>query len=177
MERRGRSTDPIREGERVVLVRTRPEDAQYHFAIWCDTEVQRAFNAPLPWPTLEAFEGWLANRRAPRFTATVVEWVSGDPVGFVTLAPEGVEPDLAILLDAGTRGRGLGTEAMRLAADHVLEALGLPFVVAGAYEGNTASLRMLEKAGFVRMPEDDEVEEDRFGPGRIRQLAFRYPGP
>lgn len=46
-------------------------------------------------------------------------------------------------------GRGLATEAVRLGARLAFERHGLLKLTAGAYEGNRASVRVLEKAGFV----------------------------
>lgn len=53
-----------------------------------------------------------------------------------------------IIGEPETRGRGLGTRAIRLAADHALHRLGLNKVTAGLYATNTASRRAFEKAGF-----------------------------
>ncbi len=177
------SVDPKRTvdvvGRLVALGTVCPGDDRLHYQIWRDEEVQQGFNAPLPWPT---FESWLAFWSAPerpprRYVGTILRLPEEKPVGFVSLAPAGREPDLAIVLEAGSRGRGLGTEAMRFAADHVVRAFGLPYVVAGAFEHNRASLRMLEKAGFVRAPEEDVTEENRFGPGEVRQLGWRRDRP
>lgn len=46
------------------------------------------------------------------------------------------------------RGRGIGTAAIRLAADHLLDAQLAHKVVAGIYAENLASIRAFEKAGF-----------------------------
>lgn len=46
-------------------------------------------------------------------------------------------------------GQGLATEAVRLGVRLAFERHGVLKLTAGAYEGNCASVRVLEKAGFV----------------------------
>lgn len=52
--------------------------------------------------------------------------------------------------DAGSRGKGYGLEAMRLLCRHAFQRMNLNKVTAGVVEGNKASLRLFEKAGFQR---------------------------
>lgn len=47
-------------------------------------------------------------------------------------------------------GRGYATEAVRAVVDHAFGPLGLRRIEAGAYATNPASIRVLEKNGFVR---------------------------
>ena len=47
-------------------------------------------------------------------------------------------------------GRGIATAAARAVADHVFNTLGLARLQAGVFVWNQASMRVLEKAGFVR---------------------------
>ncbi|WP_296814989.1 GNAT family N-acetyltransferase [Brevundimonas sp.] len=47
-------------------------------------------------------------------------------------------------------GRGLATEAVRLGVRLAFERHGVGKLTAGAYADNVASIRVLEKAGFVR---------------------------
>ena len=67
-------------------------------------------------------------------------------------APVGALPpgvcELGIELFADVRGKGLGTEAVRLLTDHLL-AGDFPRVQASTDVSNTAMRRALEKAGFV----------------------------
>ena len=45
-------------------------------------------------------------------------------------------------------GRGLGTEAVALRTHHAFNVLGLRLLMSQAFADNTASLRLLEKAGY-----------------------------
>lgn len=47
-------------------------------------------------------------------------------------------------------GRGIATEALRVVTRHALENHGLTRVFALPFDGNEGSLRVLEKAGYVR---------------------------
>ena len=47
-------------------------------------------------------------------------------------------------------GRGIITEAVRLLTDYAFESLGLIRVQAGVFSKNTAAMRVLEKAGYVK---------------------------
>ena len=51
-------------------------------------------------------------------------------------------------------GTGLATLALALVKDLALKQLGLKQLFAVVAQGNAASNRVLEKAGFVRMPPD-----------------------
>jgi RimJ/RimL family protein N-acetyltransferase len=58
--------------------------------------------------------------------------------------------ELGYSLLAEGRGRGYATRAVRLAADWVFEELGIGRLQARTTVGNTASERVLERAGFQR---------------------------
>ena len=47
-------------------------------------------------------------------------------------------------------GRGIATEALRAVTAFAFEAHGLVRLFAGVFAWNTASMRVLEKAGYVR---------------------------
>lgn len=50
--------------------------------------------------------------------------------------------------DRDAWGRGFGTEAVRAVCSYAISALGLKKIVAGIYDGNAASQRLFEQAGF-----------------------------
>jgi ribosomal-protein-alanine N-acetyltransferase len=55
---------------------------------------------------------------------------------------------LGYWVDEARGGRGVATEAVRLAVEHAFRAAGLHRVQAAVIPRNAASLRVLEKAGF-----------------------------
>lgn len=64
-------------------------------------------------------------------------------------APPGVWEVGIALFDTADRGRGRGSEAVRLLADHLFEAEGAARVQAGTAVGNVPMRRVLEKLGFT----------------------------
>ncbi|MBD3367162.1 MAG: GNAT family N-acetyltransferase [Candidatus Eisenbacteria bacterium] len=162
-------------GEHVGLARRVPADDRLVHENWRDPEVQRAYNVRPPWDDLDSFRAFHASpeRRPFRFDAAVVDLRDGSCRGVVTLAPPEREPDISISLFRGSRGGGLGAEALGLALEYSFRKLELDHVVAGAYEHNVVSIALLEKLGFRREPGADLTEDDAFGPGSVRQLGFR----
>jgi RimJ/RimL family protein N-acetyltransferase len=74
------------------------------------------------------------------------------PVGFTGFRPfpdVGPEPQLLYAFLERVTGRGYATEAGRALVRHATERLGWDRVVSAADEPNRASLRVLEKLGFV----------------------------
>jgi diamine N-acetyltransferase len=53
-------------------------------------------------------------------------------------------------MDGRYRGRGLGTGALRLAAEHAFNELELSLLELTVFPDNVAAIRSYEKAGFVR---------------------------
>jgi len=59
--------------------------------------------------------------------------------------------EVGILIgEAGARGKGYGTEALRLLAAHAFGRMNLHKLNAGVVDGNEASRRLFEKVGFRR---------------------------
>ena len=96
-----------------------------------------------------AEEQWSAGTGAP----FVIADASDDrPLGLLNLqfgADEGVA-SLAVSVFPEARGRGIAPRALRLGAVWGLRELGLARVAAEAAIDNHASIRAIEKAGFVR---------------------------
>jgi RimJ/RimL family protein N-acetyltransferase len=64
--------------------------------------------------------------------------------------------EVGYAIDSRYHGRGYGTEALT-GAIGFFHARGFREVVAGAFEGNAASLRIMEKSGMRRMEKTDTV--------------------
>jgi [ribosomal protein S5]-alanine N-acetyltransferase len=73
-----------------------------------------------------------------------------DLVGTAGLRPlEDIGLEIFYSLASGSWGRGYATEAARAVVEHALVALGLPEVLAEVDEGNTASIRVIERLGMT----------------------------
>lgn len=71
--------------------------------------------------------------------------------------------------EADARGKGYGTEAMRLLLDYAFTALGLRNVMLRVYEYNAAARRSYEKVGFREM---GRRRESRWHNGRFWDEIF-----
>ncbi len=77
----------------------------------------------------------------------------GDFVGVAGIFPAqnewGPEPELGCLLASRHHGRGLATEALSAVIADGTDRLGIPVLVAIVDEPNTASIRLVDKCGFL----------------------------
>ncbi|MEU6390399.1 GNAT family protein [Streptomyces sp. NPDC046939] len=111
----------------------------------------------------EHLRSWYGSRsaQADRLDLAVTDRVSGELVGEVVLydwVPEHRRCTFRTLIGPRGRGRGLGTEAVRLIVGHGIEALGLHRIELAAYADNERALHVYGKAGFVREGVRRQVE-------------------
>lgn len=108
---------------------------------------------PHPYTGADA-DSWLALARSHPGRAGWAIEVEDQAVGGIGLVPgEDVHARSAHIgywLGEAYWGRGIMTAAVRAVADHALGALGFRRLEAPVYEWNPASMRVLEKCGFVR---------------------------
>jgi RimJ/RimL family protein N-acetyltransferase len=144
--------------ERLVLRRSRPEDAE-------------AISAYRSIPEVGRYQGWA--RTDPEFIREEIEqmagrapgergWVQlsveerdgGRLVGDVGLSPAESEPGVVKVgytMDPAAQGRGYATEAVRALVRYAFEVLDADVVRAYADAHNTPSIRVAEKAGLRLM--------------------------
>lgn len=100
-----------------------------------------------------------ARLERPDVEAWIVE-AEGVPVGYLQVWGDGyVEGGLDMFLVPGARGRGLGPDAARAMADHLLEARGWRRVTVDPYTWNEQAVRGWRKAGFVEVSHHGADEE------------------
>jgi RimJ/RimL family protein N-acetyltransferase len=140
-------------GERVALGPLR-RDLLPLYARWMnDFSVTRTLLLPSGPMTLEAETAWYdqAATGADRYF-TIYRRDGWRPIGNLDLRDidhHHRTASFGILIgEADARGRGYGTEAVRLALDYAFTALGLHNVMLTVYEYNHAGRRAYEKAGF-----------------------------
>lgn len=108
---------------------------------------------PHPYTAGDA-DAWLAlNRTNPERTGWAIE-VDGLAVGGIGLVPlEDVHARCAHIgywLGEPYWGRGIVTDAVRAVTEHALGRRGILRLEAPVFEWNPASMRVLEKCGYVR---------------------------
>ncbi len=144
-------------GDRVRLRRATLDDAGL-LELWQSVEYTGEFNDfGLPRrPVRDAIrETGLVGENGG--TLVVESAVSGEPIGTVSWRmvrygpnPESGAWNIGISLIPDARGKGLGTEAQRVLADHLFETTSANRVEAMTDIDNVVEQRSLEKAGFAR---------------------------
>ena len=134
----------VLKGERVLLRRGRPEDADTLVRIRNEPEVARRWgNADIEG---EVEEGFIGNDEG-----FVIE-VNGEVVGAIQYGEE-YDPmyrhaSMDVFLATSRHGRGLGAEAIRLLARHLFEERGHHRLTIDPAVDNAAAIRAYERVGF-----------------------------
>jgi aminoglycoside 6'-N-acetyltransferase len=94
-----------------------------------------------------------------RLARTEVEaWIveeEDEPVGFLQVHREGLD----MFLIPAARGRGLGPDAARAMAEHLIRERGRQRVTVDPYVWNEGAVRAWERAGFIEVSRHEPDEE------------------
>ena len=137
----------------IALDPLRDEDSDALFA-WINDRELVELSATFRSVSRTEHDAWFASVRTREDVAIFAIREDGRLVGSCQLIVEGDEAELRIRIAAAdARGRGLGTEAVRLLLEHAFGALGLRRVWLQVFAHNARAIRAYEKAGFVRCGE------------------------
>jgi RimJ/RimL family protein N-acetyltransferase len=160
------------EGEKVRLV---PLDKAKHLdnaVAWINDPEVTLWTLSGDWPmTRLAEEDYFdkAMRETEKDLSFAVETLAGEHIGLSGLHridwKNGVAVTGTILGRRDLWGQGYGSDAARVRIRHAFEILGLRMLLSEVMEENTASLRMLQKAGYK--------EVGRIPPRLWKRGAFR----
>ena len=115
--------------------------------------------------TLDRARQWIEERDREGLTLLAVSRATGAAVGMVIVHEAAAEESLGIELRIGyilgemAWGTGLGTELVGGLVGWARDN-GVVWILGGVERGNLASQRVLEKNGFIPVPEDDSDEPD-----------------
>jgi len=151
------------ETERLVLTTWQLPDWITLRPIATDVEVMRYITGGIPWPD-DLIQSFVA-RQVQLFSERdfcrwkLLEKLTGKMIGFCGVGFWRDDPDLEIgwWLARPYWGRGLATEAARVALRDAFERVGLDRIISIARPANTASIRIMERLG-LRL--DCEFEQD-----------------
>jgi len=118
-----------------------------------------------------------ALRAAPQTMFAIdVEEAAVGGIGFtIHVDVERVSAEIGYWLGEPFWGRGITTEALRAVTAHALTAHGLTRIYALPFEWNTASCRVLEKAGYVL---EARLRRSAIKDGRvIDQMLYAFVSP
>ena len=132
---------------RLILRSARPDDLQGLHAVLSDPRATLWWSTP-PHETLEQTREWLDAMIAngPDHPDFVVE-LDGRVIGKAGFY---IMPEVGYILHPDCWGQGLASEAVGAAIDHVFLTCGVPALTADVDPENAASIRLLERQGFVR---------------------------
>lgn len=152
----GADSLPILEAERITLRPLTRADAEPLFAVYSDPEVMRYWNTP-PHPSVQRTREMLGALEQEFADRSALQWgvertSDGELLGCVTLMPAARQPraEIGYILGREHWGNGYAGEAQRTAIEFGFSELGLHRIEADVDPGNAASLRSLERLGFVR---------------------------
>ena len=148
---------PVLTTERLVLRELRPSDAERVFTLRSDPLVMHHVNRPLA-RTLEDATALIELITTTVAAGNAVQWaitLKGDDaligiIGFWRVEKEHYLAELGYMLARPHWGMGLISEAIGTVVHFGFATLGLHKVEAITRPGNAASIRTLEKNGFVR---------------------------
>ena len=132
---------------RLTLRSARPDDLEAMHAVLSDPRATRWWSTP-PHDSLEQTAAWLDSMIAngpdhPDFVIELDGLVIGK-AGFWRL------PDVGYILQPDHWGQGIAGEAVGAAIDHVFATRDLDDLTADVDPDNAASIRLLERLGFVK---------------------------
>mgnify|MGYP000294716975 CR=1 FL=1 len=140
------------EGELVALGPLRREHVRLYLRWINDFGTTRTLAVPCGPMTLERETAWYEKAALEPHSFTIYERATGRPIGNCGL--HGVDwpnrsTTVGIMIgEPDARGRGYGTEAMRLLLDYAFTVLGLHSAMLNVYEFNPVARRSYEKVGF-----------------------------
>lgn len=173
---------PVIHGDRVVLRPLRDSDAARIHEAGVESRMQHWFGSLSSPYTLEDAKAFLETRREQHASGLGLSWAVADPtsdelLGNVTLFDlrPGRDAEIGFWAHPDARGRGVTTEACRLALRHAFVpqddgGLGLLRVRGTAAEGNAASVHVLLSNGFQAVGR--ERGRSRLGDGTTVDLLL-----
>ena len=138
------------EGLRTRLRRAHADDVDRLVAWHADPDVARYWDG-------ETFTREELAERLAR--ADVDAWIveaDGEPVGYLQVHSTGLD----MFLVPSARGRGLGPDAARAMARHLLASGSHTRLTVDPYEWNEAAIRAWRRAGFVEVSRGHPPDED-----------------
>ena len=135
--------------DRLLLRPKEAGDVEAIHAMVSEWEVVR-WTASWPWPPERAFTEERVRGGQPDegLIATILR--DGDVIGMASV----VRAELGYMLAPVAWGQGFATEACTALLDFGFATTDWPAIEAGVFTGNDASLRVLDKLGFLRVGED-----------------------
>ncbi len=161
--------------QRLVLRPMTAEDAPAFHALVTRPEVSRMlFLFPTNWPLSEAVPFLEAWRWQGRLLFRVAITLKGEWVGWIG-ADDAAEPEVFYAIRPEFTAQGIAQEALRGFTQFLFARFAPPALQAGAFTDNPASIKVLQRCGFVRTGEAMGASAGRTG--RAPEGRFRLVRP
>lgn len=116
------------------------------------------------------FLGWVANQPSPTVWAIEVDGEAAGGIGIeLHTDVERVSAEIGYWLGESVWGRGIATEALKAVTAEAFRQLDITRLYAVPFADHTASIRVLEKAGYVR---EGHLRQSAIKDGKIRDQAL-----
>lgn len=132
------------------------QDAKLLFA-WANDPIIRASafsQDPIEW---EGHESWFEHKLSDESCYIWIAEADHCPVGQIRFDCKGDYAEVDVHLSPDSRGKGYGSQLITLGIQKVLNETSVVAIKASVKQGNTASAKAFEKAGFVQTASDDDV--------------------
>ena len=143
--------------ERIILRNPNDADAHGAYAAWMnDPDVTRFLESRFASHTPHSLRAFIASMRddPDSLFLAIERGDDGRHIGNIKIGPidrHHMSAAMGVIVgDKQSSGRGFATEAIRVAAQHAFQYMGVEKLWAGCYAPNVASIRAFERAGFVR---------------------------
>jgi ribosomal-protein-alanine N-acetyltransferase len=129
------------------------------------------FPFPYEMDQARAFLGWIAQQPSPTVWAIEVDGQAAGGIGIELHGDvERVSAEIGYWLGESLWGRGIGTEALKAVTVEAFKRFDITRLYALPFADHVASVRVLEKAGYVR---EGHLRQSAIKDGKIRdQLLF-----
>lgn len=173
---------PVLRTERLLLRRIEPQDAEAMLFLRSDPTIMQYLDRE-PAQTVGEAALFIRHITDSLERNEGITWgisLAGDPrligtIGFWRLMKEHYRAEIGYLLHPGHWGRGLVSEAMSAVMNYGFDVMKLHSVEANVNPDNGASVRVLQKAGFVQ---EAHFRENYFFAGRfLDTLIFSKLAP
>ena len=134
-------------------------------------QLRDRFPYPYPIDNARSFVGWVTKQEAPTVWAIEVDGEAAGGIGIeLHTDVERVSAEIGYWLGKAVWGRGIATEALIAVTTEVFTRFDLTRLYAVPFADHVASVRVLEKAGYVR---EGHLRQSAIKDGTIRdQLLF-----
>ena len=144
----------------MLILRSATEDDEQRLLEWRNEAATRAASFTSGEISPQDHRRWFRRKLADASCRLLIAEEFGKAVGQVRLDRVDAEvAEISIALAAESRGRGLGREALRLAAADAAKELGARRLVARVKPANAQSVAVFQAAGYRVVHEDEDVVE------------------